>query len=173
MCFVFLSKLSETFLILWRIQRDMIIKVHMSSCKVHIILVKYQWNVNFLDIFSKNPEISNLETPSVGVELLHVDGQTDRKTDMRKLIVTIRNFTKAPKNLSECVWITHCAHCSEFVVVISYFDYKNSPLRSLYLLHSFNVLLIYLMVISVTNYMEQGGLVSSVNIVPEPWTSRR
>jgi hypothetical protein len=38
----------------------------------------------------------------VGAELLHADGQTNRQTDgqtdMRKLIIAIRNFANTPKN---------------------------------------------------------------------------
>jgi hypothetical protein len=35
---------------------------------------------------------------SVGAELFHEDGRTDRRTDMTKLIVAFRNFASAPKN---------------------------------------------------------------------------
>jgi len=35
---------------------------------------------------------------TVGAELLHVDGQTDRKTDTKKLIVAFRNFANESKN---------------------------------------------------------------------------
>ena len=34
---------------------------------------------------------------SVGVELFHADGQTDRQTDTTKLIVALRNLAKEPK----------------------------------------------------------------------------
>jgi hypothetical protein len=34
----------------------------------------------------------------VGAELFHADIQTDRRTDMAKLIVAFRNFANAPKN---------------------------------------------------------------------------
>ena len=33
-----------------------------------------------------------------GGELFHVDGLTDRQTDMTKLIVAFHNFSNAPKN---------------------------------------------------------------------------
>jgi len=36
----------------------------------------------------------------VGAELLHADGQTDRQSDMTRLIVAFRNFSNAPKNQS-------------------------------------------------------------------------
>ena len=35
---------------------------------------------------------------SVGAELFREDGQTDRQTDMTKLIAVFRHFEKAPKN---------------------------------------------------------------------------
>ena len=47
----------------------------------------------------------------VGAELFHADrrteGWTDRRTDMKKLIVAFRNFAKAPKeeyNTETCTW---------------------------------------------------------------------
>jgi Fe-S-cluster formation regulator IscX/YfhJ len=43
-----------------------------------------------------------MKTRPVGAELFDaegkMDGQTDRGTDMTKLIVAFRNFAKAPKN---------------------------------------------------------------------------
>jgi len=35
---------------------------------------------------------------SVGAELFHEGGRTDRQTDMTKLMVTFRNFASVPKN---------------------------------------------------------------------------
>jgi hypothetical protein len=71
--------LYETFHILRRIQRGAVLKLHRSSCKVPVILVRFQWNLNFLNIFAKNAQISNpIETRPVGAELLHVHGQTDQ-----------------------------------------------------------------------------------------------
>ena len=34
----------------------------------------------------------------MGTELVHAEGQTDRQTDMTKLMVTLRNFANALKN---------------------------------------------------------------------------
>ena len=74
-----LQLLSQTFLLLWRIQRDIII--HASSSKVPVtpcrILIKH----NFLDIFLKNhSNFRSHENPSRVTELLHTGGRTDRQT---------------------------------------------------------------------------------------------
>ena len=48
------------------------------SCRIQVVIVRYQSNVNFLDIFSKNIQISNLmKIRLVGAEFI-VDRQTDR-----------------------------------------------------------------------------------------------
>jgi hypothetical protein len=53
MCFKFsLQILSETFLILRRIRRDIIINVRGFSCKVPNILARFEWNYNFLHRFA-------------------------------------------------------------------------------------------------------------------------
>jgi hypothetical protein len=60
-----------------------------------VILVRFQWHLNFLDKVSKNAQISNLvKIPTVGAGLFHAEGQTD----MTNLIVTFRNYADAPKN---------------------------------------------------------------------------
>jgi len=48
-----LQIMGEAFLVL-RIQRDIIINVHTALWKVPVILVRFYWNLNFLDRFSRN-----------------------------------------------------------------------------------------------------------------------
>jgi hypothetical protein len=88
-----LQLLSETFLILRRTERDIITHVHRSSCKVPVILVGHQWNLSFLNTFSKNTQISNLmKNCPVGAEF-----HAGRRTDVTELIVAFRKFANAPK----------------------------------------------------------------------------
>jgi hypothetical protein len=92
-----LQLLSETFLILRRIQPNIIINVHSCSCKVPVALVRFWWNFNFQDRFSTNSQISNfMKIRPVGAELFHADGRTDSQTNMTKLTVTFRNFASSP-----------------------------------------------------------------------------
>jgi hypothetical protein len=72
----------------------MIKNIYLFSCKAPVILVRFQQNMIFLDIFSKSTQISILEKiHPVGADLLH----EDRRTDMTKLTVVLRNFAKVPK----------------------------------------------------------------------------
>ena len=66
------------------------------------IFVRFEWNNNFLDRFLKNSQILNfMKIRPVGAELFHADGQADRwkegQTGVTTLIVSFRNFEKAPK----------------------------------------------------------------------------
>jgi hypothetical protein len=56
--------------------------------------------LNFLDRFSKYVQISNfMKIRPVGAEMFHADGRTERQTDMMKLIVTVRSFANAAKDI--------------------------------------------------------------------------
>jgi len=93
----FSTILSERFLILRRIERDVIQQVCWSSCKVGVIFVRFQLNLNFLYIHVKNTQMSNYtKIRQLGAELFDVD----RRTDMTKLIAAFRNFAYAPTNQS-------------------------------------------------------------------------
>jgi uncharacterized radical SAM superfamily protein len=78
---IFFTMSSETFLILRRIERDMIkekrkIALHV---KLYVILTRFSWNFNSLEVFSKNNKISIImNILPVGAGLFHADGRTDR-----------------------------------------------------------------------------------------------
>jgi len=79
-----LHVLFETFLILRRNEWDVVINAYWSSCKVTVIQIGFDWNLNIFCRSSKNTRISNfLKIRSVGAELFY----RDRRTDMKKLIV--------------------------------------------------------------------------------------
>jgi hypothetical protein len=71
-----LQMLSETFLILRKIERDIILKVLRSSCKTPTFLVRFERKLNFLHRFSKNVQIIKFhENPyRVGGGKFHADG---------------------------------------------------------------------------------------------------
>jgi hypothetical protein len=100
-----LQLLPETFLVLRRIQWDIMIKVYRSSCKIGYPLVLSNFNETwiFLDRFSKNTRISNfMKIRPVGGEMVHAGGWTDRPTDKEtyttKPTVTFRNTASAPED---------------------------------------------------------------------------
>jgi hypothetical protein len=64
------TNLAERFLILQRLQRDIIINVRRSSSKAHS-----------KDFRKKNTQIPNfMKIRPVGAEFSHTDGRTDRQT---------------------------------------------------------------------------------------------
>jgi len=75
-----LKLLSKTFLLL-RTERDMIRNVDWSSCTGPIILARFQWNLNFLNKFSKilKYEISRKYVRWEPRCSTWMDGQTDRE----------------------------------------------------------------------------------------------
>jgi len=66
------TNLSETFIILRIIQRNIDINVHVSSCTVLFIIVRFSKN---------NPILNCVEIPQLGPELSHSNQYTDRRAD--------------------------------------------------------------------------------------------
>jgi hypothetical protein len=72
--FILSTTLSETFLILRRIQRDIVINVHTYSCKIPVVLAKFWRDLNFFrKVFDKSWNTKYL--------CGHADRWTDRQID--------------------------------------------------------------------------------------------
>ena len=91
---IFSATLHATFLIPRRIQRDITVSTHTFLCEVPVIRFRFNWNMNFLDRFTKNPSDIKFYANPVGGDLFHMDG----RTDITKLIVAFRSFATASKN---------------------------------------------------------------------------
>ena len=75
--------------------------------KLYVILARFSWNLNPVNIFSKNNQITNImKILSVGAGLFHTDGRTDRQIYITKLIVTFRNFANGRKKKE--IFLTRC-----------------------------------------------------------------
>jgi hypothetical protein len=112
---IFSTTLSETFFILRRIQRNIIIKVNTYSCKVFVIFVRFNRTRIFSEDFRKkssnikfhqNKSSRSRDVPCRRREG-EMEGQTDwpadRQTNVTKLTVAFRSFSNAPKKpVGEC-----------------------------------------------------------------------
>ena len=87
-----LQILSETFLILRRIQRDIVIMYKWINVKYRLFLSKFNQTRNVSTDFRKNIHIKFHENPSCGRRVVQCG-----RTDMTKLIVVFRNFANAPQ----------------------------------------------------------------------------
>jgi hypothetical protein len=81
---VFSMTFSVTFHTLRRIQRDITINVHRSSCKVPLFLSDFSKTWIFSTDFQKIIISNFMKIRPVGAEFFHVDGGTDRKTWRRR-----------------------------------------------------------------------------------------
>jgi hypothetical protein len=86
----YLQLLSETFLIIRRIKRDIIINVHRSSCKLPLFFSDFNKIWTFSTHFQKIPNITFHKNLSSGGRVVPCG-----RTDMTKLIVAFRNFANA------------------------------------------------------------------------------
>ena len=106
-----LQLLFETLPILRR-NREIIINVRRSSCKVPVIIVKFNETLIFWQIFEKYTNIQLHENPFTGSRVVTC-GQTE--TDMKKLGVAFHNFanatTKNAKHSLPLAWREETSHC--------------------------------------------------------------
>ena len=72
---IFSVNFAWKFLILRRTQRDMIISVHRYSCKVPVILVRFQWKLSFFYRLKKYSNITFHENPSSGKRVVPCGGE--------------------------------------------------------------------------------------------------
>jgi len=85
---------SKIYLTLRRIKRYAF-NVYTSLRKVLVILGRFQWNVNFLEILENTEFIKfHKQIRPVEAELFHAGG----RTDITKLTVAFRNFVNEPKH---------------------------------------------------------------------------
>ena len=76
---IFSTNLSEKFLMLRGIQRDIVINVHGYLCEVPVVLVGINENLIFSTDFEKRSNISNiLKSRPLGAELFQADRRRDR-----------------------------------------------------------------------------------------------
>jgi hypothetical protein len=78
--FIFSTNLSKTFLIIRRIQQVIIINKRWSSCKLRVILDRFNCNLNFLTDFRKTQILNLMKIRPLGAESFHADGRTNGQT---------------------------------------------------------------------------------------------
>ena len=73
------------------------IRVYRSPSGVAVILVRFQWSLNFLERLKKKSQMPHfMKIRPVGVEFFHGDG----RRDMTNLMTAFRNFA----NAQECLY---------------------------------------------------------------------
>ena len=105
--------------------------VRRSLRRVSVILVRFQWNLSFLNTLSKYTQISNfMKIRSLGTKLFNSDRQTEEKT-WQKLTVVFRDFTKAPTNrCRDFIYIYVCLNKSDYFFLQQYFFHIFSSLTN-------------------------------------------
>ena len=74
-----------------------------SSCKVSYICVRFEPELEFLDIISVKSTMSNLmKIRPMGAVLMDTERQADERTDIAKVIIAFRYCTNAPKTRKLC-----------------------------------------------------------------------
>jgi len=98
MC-VFISRTSfyETFLVIRRNERNAIKNVHWSSCKIHVIFIRFHCNIIFLTYFLNITKQISRKIRKVEADVLHA-GEANGRTVLTKLTVALRNFANVPTN---------------------------------------------------------------------------
>jgi len=84
---------------------------------VKLRLLSYSKNLNFLDKCSKNTQMSNcMKIRPMGAELFLAQERTDEgQTEMTKLIIAFRNFTKTPSSTNK---IENWSCCARRVFIV-------------------------------------------------------
>jgi hypothetical protein len=103
---------SETFLILSRIRRDIVVNVRTSSRKSPLFLSVFNHTWIFSTDFRKILKFH--ENPSVGAELFHADGQTGRyeKANSRCSYLSERALKFAVKRGLPVITVSHYIICA-------------------------------------------------------------
>jgi hypothetical protein len=96
---IFSTIVSKTFLIVRRNQRDIVINMKTSSCKVPVnscrILIKLEFPRRS---FRKSSKIKFNQNSSSGSRVVPCGRQRDRRMDMTKLTIVFRNFANTLRN---------------------------------------------------------------------------
>jgi hypothetical protein len=79
---IFCTRFVRKIFLILRNERNTIINVHWSSCKVPTIIVRFLWNLNFLDKFSTITQTPNsIKIRPLEAKVFHTDGRVDGQTD--------------------------------------------------------------------------------------------